>query len=283
MNLPLFLALVVLQGQALDLPNKFISPKPKPDALLATVGGTPILASNLEPYLWDWRAHEALQDLVTHQMIAAEAARLSVRVSDEDIQKELDKQLEQVKKELQPGQTADQLLLERGFPKSRLYLRIRSEQLLNKLVMQSFDPKQFVKVATIVVRSRSEQASELAQALKRAEDAYNALRNGEAWGDVLARHSDDPGALQSQGMLGWRELRAFPPTVQDEMRSLKPGAITKPAQTANGIQIFRIEAIGAQAEGAAIQELGEAFLTGSRQRYLDGLRAKTKVEIHFKN
>lgn len=279
MHLPLALALLGIQAQALDLPKKFLSPRPKPAAVVAKVNGDPIRAQDLESYLWDWRAFEAAQDLTSYQMVAAEARRQKVSVTDAEVQQELDKNLEQLRKELRPGQTLQGLLLERGFPKSRLYLRVKTERLLNKLVLKAFDPKPFVRVSTIVVRPLTERATDVAQALQRADDAYNALKNGEPWGDVLARHTDDTPTLQNGGLLGWREIRAFPPTVQQEMATLKPGGFTKPAQTANGIQIFRLEAVGAGATGAQLEELRNAYLQGTRQKFFEDLRARTKIEI----
>ena len=269
------------QNPALSLPKKHLSPPPKPAAVVAKVGGVPITAADIESYLWDWRAYEIIQDAITHQMIAAEAKRQGVAVTDAEVQKALDERLAEVKKQLRPGQTLDQELREQGFTRSRLFLRLRSEQLLNKLLDKSFDPKDFIKVSTIIIRPQSEQATHLAEALQRAEAAYTALKNGEPWGDVLSRHSDDPSTIHSNGLLGWRELSAFPPTVQQEMATLKPGAITKPAQTTHGIQIFRVEAKGTSASGDVLKELKQAFVAGTGQRYLDDLRKRTKVEIFY--
>lgn len=266
---------------ALELPKRYLAAKPKPDAVLAKVGGVPIRAQDLEPYLWDWRAYEAIQDVLTFQMIATEAKRLKIVADPVAVERELNRQLEAAKTRLQPGQTVTQSLLEQGFPKSRLWLRIQTEQLLDKLVLQSFAPKNYVKVSTIIVRVRTGLTTDLADAIRRAEDAHTALKNGEPWGDVLSRYTDDPSTLQNQGLLGWRELSAFPAVVQQEMGLLHPGGITRPAQTSNGIQIFRVEAFGKTAEGAQLQELKEAFKNGSRQKYLDDLRKRIKTEIFF--
>jgi foldase protein PrsA len=277
------LALALAAQSAPTLPQKHLSPKPAPDAVLATVGGSPIRGSDIEALLWDWRGYEALQDAITYRTLADEAKRKGIEVSDADVEAELARQLERVKQQLQPGQTVEQVLQEQGFPKSRLFLRIKSEQMLDRLVEASFDPKNFVKVSTILIRAKSEQATDLAEALRRAEEAYAALRNGEAWNDVLGRFSSDPGILQTGGLLGWRELSAFPPTVQQELAALAAGGVTKPAQTQNGIQIFRVETKGEKAEGAVRQELRDAYLAGTRPRFMEELRKRTGVEIRWKS
>ena len=83
------------------------------------------------------------------------------------------------------------------------------------------------------------------------------------------------------GLLGWRDLKAFPKEVQDQMAAMKPGGKTKPAQTQNGIQIFRVEALGSAAEGSSLQELKDMYLTATRQKYLQDLRARSNVEIRI--
>lgn len=269
--------LFALQAPTLDLPKRHLVPKPKPDAILAKVGNVPIRASDLESYLWDWQAYEALQDLITHQMIAREAKRLKVAVADATVQAELDRQLASLKQQLPPGETLEGSLRDRGFPKSRLFLRIKSEELLNAIVLKSFVPKDYVKVSTIVVRPRSEQATDLADALKRAKAAHTALINGEPWSDVLSRFSPDATTLSTQGLLGWKELAVFPPTVKAELATKAPGGITKPAQTPNGLQIFRLEARGATAAGETLSELKQTYLQGTRAKYLEDLRKRTTI------
>lgn len=270
-------ALLALQTPVPDLPKQHLKAKPRATAVVAQVGNVAIKASDLERYLWDWRAREALQDLITHQMIVNEARRLKVTVTNAAVQKELDKQLAEVKAALPPGETLEASIRDRGFPRSRLFLRIKSEQLLNAIVLKSFDRKNYVKVSTILIRPRTEQASDLAEALRRAESAYSALINGEPWSDVLSRHTEDAGALQADGSIGWKEHGAFPPTVRQEMARQKPGAITKPAQTANGIQIFRLDARGESATGTVLEELKAAYLQVVRPGYLEDLKKRTKI------
>lgn len=271
------LALLAFQTPLPDLPKKYLSAPPKKTSTMAKVGNVTIKASDLESYLWDWRAQEALQDLVTHQMIVNEARRLKVAVSDTAIQQELDKQLATVKAELPPGENLETSIREKGFPRSRLYLRIKSEQLLNALVLKSFSASAFVKVSTIIFRPKTELAADVAEAVRQAEDAHNALTNGEPWGDVLARYAHDASILQTGGLLGWKETVAFPSLVRQELAQHQAGAITRPAQTANGIQIFRLEAKGDTASGPVLEELKQAFLQAKRPAFLADLKKRTKI------
>lgn len=271
------LALLSFQTPLPDLPKKHLAAPPKRESAMAKVGNVTIKASDLEAYLWDWRAQEALQDLVTHQMIVNEARRQKVTVTDAAIQKELDRQLAAVKAELPPGENLETSIHEKGFPRSRLFLRIKSEQLLNALVLKGFSPKGFVKVSTIIIRPKSELAADIAEAARQAEDAHNALKNGEPWGDVLSRYTHDASTIEGGGLLGWRESAAFPSVVRQALQTGQSGAITAPAQTANGIQIFRLEARGDTAQGPVLEELRQTYLQAKRPAFLEDLKKRTKV------
>ncbi|MCB8933184.1 MAG: peptidyl-prolyl cis-trans isomerase [Fimbriimonadaceae bacterium] len=276
----LFAALALAVQQApfkADLPAKYLTPPPAPSRVLARVDGVEIKASDVEPFLWDWRADEALMDLISYQMAKAEAASKGVQVPEKEIEAEVDRQIEAVRSSLQPGQTPEQSLKDEGFPRSRLYLRVASQLLIDGIVLRQFDPKEYVNVSTIVIKPVDEQASSLSAALKKAEDAYSRLQGGEPWETVLASLAD-PAGRPSGGPVGWRPLSAFPDTVRSELEKLEPGKVTKPAQTSNGIQIFRMERQGSAAVGVEMDQLKATYLTGARQSYAKQLRDRVKIE-----
>lgn len=264
------------QGLVVDLPQKYQRPAPATDAVIATVDGKPILASELAPLLWDWRGDEALSDLISYRMAKQEADANGVKVTEEEIEAEMGAQIEQMRATLQPGQSVEVAIREQGFPRSRLYLRVASQLLVDKLVMRQFDPKEFVRVATIVVKPENEQAVSLSAALKLAGDAYDRLQKGETWDSVLAS-IPDPGGRPSGGSIGWRPLTAFPESVRQEMATLEAGKATKPVQTVNGIQIFRLEMHGKEAQGTDLVTLKEVYAGSARSAYAALLRQKIKV------
>lgn len=264
-------------GPLLDLPAKYRSVPPGADTVIASVDGVAIRASDLMPLLWDWRAEEVLSDMISFQMARADADAKGVKVSVEEVEAELAKQLEQIRATLQPGQDLDTVLRQQGFPRSRLYLRVASQLLIEKLALRQFDPKEFVKVSTIVVKPANEQSASVLAALKAAEDAYGRLEAGESWDSVLATVRD-PAGNPSGGLLGWRPLTAFSDSVRAEFERLAEGKAARPVQTPNGIQIFRLERHGRNAAGPEMGELNEVFLVGARQAYVNTLRERTKIE-----
>ncbi len=284
MTLPLAILawFIALQGPTLDLPEVYRRAAPAPDAVVATIDGKPIKASDLAPLLWDWRGDEALTDLVSYHMARQEADKNGVKVTREEIEAEMGSQIQQMRNTLQPGQDVDVALREQGFPRSRLYLRVASQLLVDKLVMRQFDPKEFVRVATIVVKPQDEQATSLAAALKLAGDAYDRIQKGEAWDTVLAS-IPDPAGRPSSGSLGWRPLSVFSESVRRDMAQLEAGKVTKPAQTVNGIQIFRVEMLGKDAAGADLEALKQVYQGSARTAYAAQLRQKIKVVKHLGN
>ncbi|MBX3118044.1 MAG: peptidylprolyl isomerase [Fimbriimonadaceae bacterium] len=261
-----------------QLPAKYQPSLPEPTKVVARVDGKDITAGELMPLLWDWRANEVLEDVIQLRLIKIQAEKLQVTVSQEEIESSLAKQLESVKANLQPGQDLEAYIREQGFPRSRLYLRLHAELLLDKIVLKSFDPNRYVEISTIIVRPKSEAASDLAEAIKKAQEAYDLLKNGSKWEDVLKRYANEPEALTANGRLGWRMMGVFPKPVQEDLINIKAGDYTRPAQTQNGIQIFRLDRRGKDATGAELEDLKNQHRSEARATILEQIRKDTKIE-----
>lgn len=276
-------ALALSQGSASiskDIPAKYLTPKPAEGSVVVKVNGVEIRTGDVDDLLWQWRGYDVIQDLITYQTVKGEAERLRVNVSDQEVEEVMNKQLAAMEQKLRPGQTVDQELILQGFTRSRLFLRYRTEALLNALALREYDPKQLVKVSTLVFPHTQEAAS-IGGALKKAEAAYDHLKNGESWESVMRGLTTDPNLLKSKGLLGWREIGAFPEPVQKEIRTLKAGDVTKPAETENGLQIFRIEVLGTSAKPEEEKEMRAAFTNGAKQGIMNRLRAEAQIERFY--
>ena len=159
----------------------------------------------------------------------------------------------------------------------RSFLRVKTEILLRKLILVNFKQEEYVKISTIVIKAASASTADVKVALEKADKTYGRLTGGEKWEDVLLSVTDDARARASLGQVGWRPITLFPESTRKEL-SAKKGGITKPAQTQNGIQIFRIDATGKDATAAELLELQESYVGGQRQQFMAKLRADAKVE-----
>ena len=261
-----------------DIPAKYRTNAPAAGAVVARVNGLEIKAGDVEALLWDWRGFDAIQDLISYQMIKAEAQKERVDVSEADVEARMQEGLKQLAASLPAGKSAELALLEQGFSKSRLYLRYRTEALLDAIVLRSYKPTELVKVSTLVFRPDNDTAAAWSVAIKKADDAYERLKKGEAWETVLKSTTNNEQALKTKGLLGWRDLGAFPAPVKTEIGELKAGGITHPAKTENGLQIFRLEAAGKDAPAAEQAEMKKTYMMGSRVPLLDRLRKQTTIE-----
>jgi parvulin-like peptidyl-prolyl isomerase len=268
---------IIAASQTVQIPATYLPPKPAPETVLAVVDGVPIKASDVELLLWDWRGREVTQDVIAYQLIHKRAETLKIAVTPSDVQKEYDKFVAEATKKLPPGQTFDDLLKEKQQPKSRLYMQIESNLLLSKIVDVQFDPKKFVKVSTLVFKTKTASATDMADAVGKAQDAYARLIKGEDWDKVMQSTGQEDALIKGKGLLGWRSQEAFPPITQTELKTAKVGTLIKPVSTQNGIQLFRIEAMGATATGKDLAELKEVYEQTAKQGVFQSLKTSAKI------
>lgn len=258
------------------------NPKPpSPDRVVATLNGKAVTAKEIEGYLWAWRGYEATQEVISLKVAEEAAAKEKVTAPDAEVRKVVDQAIESLRtdyKRQQSKLTFENFLLERGFPESRIYLRAKTQVLVEQIALKDFVPGQWVKVSTLVYRPENEQTSSLSATIGKADNAYGRLVHGTAtWDKELAAIETDPMILRSHGIVGWQRLSVFPKTVSVELQMGKVGLYTKPAQTINGIQIFRLDAKGGTPDPAESAELKKAFLAFAEPAVVARLRAQAKI------
>ncbi len=270
--------LLAAQHSGVDVPSTYLTPKPKPDTVIVKVNGKPITAAQLEPLLYDWNLRQTAQEYAAYEVLRLEAAKEGIKISEAEVNAAFKSKIEQAKKALKPGQTLQQLMAEQSFTNSKLYLSVKADILLDKMADQGFTASNYVKVSTIEFRPDNDQTTALADAIKKADDAYAKLQKGEKWLAVLQTATTQPEVLKNEGLIGWKTLSVFPASVQTQFASMAPGGVSKPAQTPNGIQIFRLEQTGKMAKGTELEDLKKLYHTSSRNKLLARLRQEMKIE-----
>lgn len=261
-----------------DIPAKYLTPAPKPNQVVAKVDGVEIKASDVNDLLWQWRSQEAVADLISYQVIKNASVKENVSVTDAEVQKSVDEQMAQLTPAVLQGKPVDQYLMEQGFTTSRMWLRIKTELLLNKITLKDFKAADYIKVSTIVVRPLNTSTTALTDAAKKADAFYEMLGKGEPWDKVLNYSTTDQRTLDSKGLVGWRLISVFPEMVQTEMKALKAGGLTKPVQTSSGFQIFRIELFGKDAKGVDLAEAETIHISSNKNAVAQKIRTAAKVE-----
>lgn len=278
MIVPVILPALLFAAWQSAVPARYLPARPAADAVIAKVNGVPIKASDVEPLVWDWLSNEVVEELTNYHIVRLEAERLGVTVTPAELETETEKALRQLQDSLPQGTSLRSALESQGSAPSRVYVRVRTKLLLDRIVLKSFDSAGFVKISTMIVRPKNEQTVALAEAIKRADDLYARLQKGESWDKVLQDTTNEPETLKSAGLLGWRQISAFPEVVRTEMTGLGVGKVTKPAQTVNGFQIFRIEAFGKDAKPEEMESVKDLYLSQARPEVFNKLRSAAKIE-----
>lgn len=261
-----------------DVPSSMVSKRPAAGSTVLKVDGQEIKSDEIEALLWDWRREEVIQDLIDDRVVRNVAKKANLTVDDKEIEKAYAEMLEGMKEGLPPGKTVEQALAEQGATRSRMWIRVRTELYLKKLILIDFKAADFVKISTINIKPISQSTEDVKAAIEKADTAFKRLKANESWSDVYLSVTDDPRARATLGLVGWRGINAFPESVKQEVLASKRGDITKPSQTVNGIQIFKVEALGKDASGDDLNELESAFYAGKRNATLMAYRVAAKIE-----
>jgi FKBP-type peptidyl-prolyl cis-trans isomerase len=285
-------------GASNDFTSAYLPQAPLPTTVLAKVNGTAIRAVDVNKLLWDWAGRGVMEDLILFQLIVDRAKIDKVGVTQAEVQSLFDKQITEIQKQIPGGQDLDTFIREKGFPKSRLYLHIEADALMTKIVDLKFKKTDYINVSTLLVSTKKQPATPPAPgtaptppapptdedkqvALGKAMDIYNRLLKGEAWDKVLASSDQSPQTIQTHGTLGWRAIAAFPPKTQTELKGIKVGGFTKPIETQNGLQIFKIDAFGDTAEPTALDGLKKEYEARAKQSLAQELQKGAKIDRLF--
>lgn len=82
-----------------------------------------------------------------------------------------------------------------------------------------------------------------AQALKKAQELRQQLKEGADFAQLAQQHSDDPGSKQAGGNLGFASAGSYAPEFEQALNSLKVGEISAPIKTEFGYHIIRLDEI----------------------------------------
>ncbi|MBI1334986.1 MAG: hypothetical protein GC165_19145 [Armatimonadetes bacterium] len=272
---------LLLQNAAFQLSIPGMAKAPAAEKVLVKVNGIEIKAKDVEDLLWDTHGEEILNEIMYYSVAKAESDKRGLVVTQQEVEQGVIREMDQMKQSLANGQTIEEFMAQNGQTKNRLYLAVKTSIYLTKIAFQDFDPKTYVRVSTIVVPPRSNSAEDVANTIKVVQNAYDRLQKGEPWSKLVDELVTNQVGKQNRGLLGWRQLAAFPQSVQDEIKTLKKGGITKPVQTQNGIQIFRIEAKGDEVTKEEMDQMRIELTDTLRVQAVQKLKENLKIDRFY--
>lgn len=270
------------QAQRPQVPPQY-RPKPLPagDTVVATVNGEPIRASELIQASYEWFAATAIEELILERVIEQEARAQRVTVSNAEVEARYKQQLQNAESQVPPGMSLDDFLKRNQFPPSRLFARIRSQLLVEKLVERQVNLDDFVEYSQLVIRIQGntpEQQEENTPAAEaKAQEAYQKIKEGLDFAEAVKEYSEDPFSKDRGGKMNWQNLNFIVPDLRQKLQAMQPGEISEPFKMMGSIVIIRKERTGSQASPEEQQELREQAVRLQIGEYVRQLQAKAKI------
>jgi foldase protein PrsA len=270
------------QAQRPQVPPQY-SPAPLPagDTVVATVNGEPIRASELIQASYEWFAATAIEELILERVIEQEARKQGVSVSNAEVEARYKQQLQNAESQVPPGMSLDDFLKRNQFPPSRLFARIRSQMLVEKLVERQVNLDDFVEYSQIVIRIQGntpeQQEENTPTAEAKAQEAYQKIREGLDFAEAVKEYSEDPFSKDRGGKMNWQDMKFIGPDLRQKLLAMQPGEISEPFKMMGSYMIIRKERTGSQASPEEQQELREQAVRLQIGEYVRQLQSKAKI------
>ncbi len=270
------------QSQRPAVPAEY-RPKPLPagDTVVATVNGEPIRARELIQMSYEWFAATAIEELILERVVEQEARAQRISVSNQEVEARYKQQLQNAEAQVPPGMSLDDFLKRNQFPPSRLFARIRTQMLVEKLVERQVNLDDFVEYSQIVIRIQGntpEQQEENTPAAEaKAQEAYQKIREGLDFAEAVKEYSEDPFSKDRGGKMNWQNINFIVPDLRQKLQAMQPGEISEPFKMMGSIMIIRKERTGSQASPEEKQELREQAVRLQIGEYVRQLQAKARI------
>lgn len=220
--------------------------------VIALVNGRPITLGMMRPLLLEAAGSIVAEEIALDFMLEAEARRLGVDVSADDIARERDLFLEAVTDAgiAGAGAARDQLLFDirraRGLGPERFDRMLRRSALLRAIVRDDDAvTEDMIALAHRITHGERRRPRLITTAtLADARDALDALRDGMDFAEAAARFSTDPSAVRG-GLV--EPISTADPSYPDALRAtlarMTPGEVRGPVALDAGYAVVRLEEI----------------------------------------
>ncbi len=209
---------------------------------------------------------DILARAIDEQVLVQEARARGVAASPQEISMAVDRLLETLRQqygseenlraEMEREGVTDDELRERYRAQAEneiLYSRLLQREIYSKIEVTDADVEDYyrehrdeipdkqeaVRLAHVFASVRPEEEV-IDRAQGKLDQVRSALDEGQDFAAVARQYSDDPGASQFGGDLGWLERGQIDPRIEEVLFGLEVGEVSEPFQTPLGIQILKV-------------------------------------------
>lgn len=235
----------------------------------------------VEEYLKDM----TLQNLIQQEIINEDAAKEGIKVSDEEVEAQLKKDIEA---------SGGQQEFENSLKKQGLNIDFYKTYLKNKMIAAQYYQKVLEKISPKddEVKKYYEDHKKdffnakashiLVDSEKEAKEIKKELDNGADFSKLAKEKSKDPSAKENGGNLGeFNEstmVEEFTKAVQD----MAPGEISKPVKSQFGYHIIKLDEKSPRGFDEVKNEIKSKLLMEEEQEYQEKLEKDAKVKKYMK-
>ncbi len=250
------------------------------DGIAAVVNDDVVLQSDVEEQLYlflsrnqaqpdsatvDTLRRQILDQLIDEKLIVAEAERQGVKVSQQEVDAQVDKALADARERLGSQAAFEEQLQRENMTEAQLRQKYQTEvkrqMMAQRLVQKQVPPEKVspaeaeaffkahpdkfpnvpaeLRVAVIQIPVEADSATS-AEARKRAMAAKKRIMAGEKFAKVAQDVSEDPGSAHSGGDLGYFGRNQMDPAFEEACYSLPIGKISDPVETPFGWHIIEV-------------------------------------------
>jgi foldase protein PrsA len=213
--------------------------------VVATVNGEKITKQELYDAFVANGGASILEQLISERLIAQEAAKLGIEVTDAEVQQEIDRLIEENYYGMK--EYYEQALAQYGITEELLKDNIRTDLQLSAIVRSKIE----VSEAEVEEYFRENQDDFnipeeidvrhiLVETEKEAEEVLALLRAGEDFAELAKEHSQDPGSADKGGALGFNGRGSFVKEFEDAAFALPVGEYSEPVKTEHGYHIIEV-------------------------------------------
>lgn len=270
------------------------------NTVVATVNGEKILAKDLSAAAYDWYLGPTLDELILYALIAQEARKFKIKVTDQEILERVNQSVEGMQQQAPAGRTPTQQLRSMGLPVTRVKARAIVQLQLEKLVERGVNLKNYIHVRHILVRIpppepvksgdppkteeqiKEEQAKNEQAAKIKIEKILADIQAGKKFEDAAKENSEDAFTKASGGDLFFRTRQEMEPAFADVAFTLKAvGDVGGPVKTRQGLHLVQLIGYGDTATAEQKKELKNRQVQMGMQDYIRKLQEAAKVKNNF--